>query len=134
MSVCLIVIQININGFVTFDQPYPYVSWWPEYFPIYYLDIGMIAPFWTDIDLRPFYGVEPGSLFYQCYSRSYIGQPLTANEQEVFNTAQQTVQDYYGDYSFEPTMVCVITWWNVQPYPNYFFTYQVMFFEECNVF
>lgn len=117
--------QININGFVTLGHPF--ISFSPSLFPLAISNgTVIIAPFFADIDLRPaFDTVAPGRLFYQCYSRSYIGQPLSDSQQGVFDRALQAVQSYYGDYSFEPTMICVITWSNVQPYPSFLNTLEV---------
>lgn len=118
---------INVNGYLTLGSTH-FVSWYPDYFPLWWNNyygerIATIAPFWDDFDLRPYWGGDPGNIFYQCYSRSYVGQAIDWRHQEVFDRTEAMVQQYYGDYGFKTTMACIITWVNVRPYPVYYYYY-----------
>lgn len=135
---------MNVNGFVTFGQGY--VSWVPVSFPFYtyyydyysyyygygyysyyYNNLPLIAIFWTDIDTR--YG--PGRIYYHAYSRNYYDSYISSRDQAVFDCVTTTIRTRYGDYGFWPSMVIVITWENVSPYPGHATQSEVRQMDLC---
>ena len=80
----------------------------------------MVAPFWTDIDLRNTNGVV------------YLGHFLRYSEYEVVSTQAAEVFDAVkslviigaGDTGFVPTEVVTVTWQNVSPYPSWYWYYR----------
>lgn len=128
---------MNVNGFVSLGDGY--VSWTPVNFPLangyyydyayyngysyYYNNLNIIAAFWADIDTR---GSGPGRIYYNVYSRDYFSySPSSALEQRVFDWADDNIRNRAGDSGFWPSMVVVITWENVSPYPYYYTMPQV---------
>ena len=81
----------------------------------------MIAPFWTDIDLR---GTD-GVVYLGHFVRNYAEQPVTAQAAEVFGDVRFIVLTGAGDTGFLPTEVVTVTWRDVSPYPGYFYRSQV---------
>jgi len=75
----------------------------------------VIAPFWTDIDLR---GTD-GVVYLGHYTRYYAEQPVSSQAAEVFNEVQYLA----GDTGFLPTEVVIVTWRNVSPYFYYYYYY-----------
>ena len=122
-----------MNGYVTFGRGM--VSWYPQSFPLYSgSDVAVLAPFWSDIDLRDYYVYyyyyfyyfnpyqqsymrNPGRIYYHCYSHPVGSSPGNSQEKQVFDRVSKLVKNYASDSVFSPTMVCVITWCNVPPYP-----------------
>jgi len=116
-------LQINVNGYVTFQRPY--TASVPRTFPP---TLSIIAPFWSDIDLTS----GSGRVFFRCYSRDVIlpnpfnascqndagSWPPAARDNCIFEAVQREIKQYYGNTNFQPTMVCVVTWQSVQPYPS----------------
>jgi len=70
----------------------------------------VIAPFWTDIDLRETDGVVYLGHFWRYPKDRY----LTWREAEVFHAVERLV----GDAGFLPTEVITVTWVDVSPYPG----------------
>jgi len=81
--------------------------------------VGIIAPFWADIDLRKAPDVNVGHIYYQCFMRASADTPLPANQQHMFDNVTRIILNTYGDNSFQASMVCVFTWENVHPFPDY---------------
>ena len=81
----------------------------------------MIAPFWTDIDLRYTGGVV-------CFShvvRWSAEEVVTPKAAEVFEAVTYVILTTAGDAGFLPTEVITVTWQNVSPYPGYYYASQV---------
>jgi len=79
-------------------------------------ELSIIAPFWTDIDLRYYQNLTQGHLYYQCYANTTEAVDSPNNKQEVFDNVTQIIQGKLGDLTFEPSLVCIITWEDVHPY------------------
>lgn len=135
----MLLVQVNVNGFVSLGEGY--VSWTPVNFPFnlpsgyyydyayyngysyYYNNLNIIAAFWADIDTR---GNGPGRIHYNVYSRNYFSySPSSTLEQKVFDWVADKIRNRAGDSGFWPSMVVVITWENVSPYPYYYTMPQV---------
>jgi len=116
-------LQVHVNGVVSLSRQY--VSWWPYLYPYYYYYYyggqAIIAPFWTDIDLRNTDGV----VYLGHISRSSAEQVVTTKAAEVFDKVKSLVLDGAGDAGFLPTEVVTVTWHNVSPYPGYYYNSQV---------
>jgi len=81
----------------------------------------VVAPFWTDIDLRNTDGV----VYLGHFSRSYAEEPVTPQAAEVFEAVRLLVLSGAGDTGFLPTEVVTVTWHNVSAYPGYYYSSQV---------
>jgi len=79
---------------------------------------GIIAPFWSDIDLRNWNnGADVGHLYYQCYNRTDQGAaPLTTNQRSVFDEVTTRVHANLNDSSFKPSLLCVVSWVKVHAF------------------
>jgi len=77
----------------------------------------VIAPFWTDIDLR---GTD-GKVYLGHISRSSEWEYVTAQASEVY----ETVKSLIADTGFLPMEVVTVTWQNVSPYYSYYNEQQV---------
>lgn len=114
-------LQISVNGYVTFELGL--VSWLPAKFPhsslpSFFRFLPMIAPFWADIDLRQ----TPGKVLYHVYSRELLDpsyEYIMPRDKLVFDWVTDQIWTNVGDYGFLPTMVVVVTWQKVSPYPGY---------------
>jgi hypothetical protein len=114
VSFSLRLIQVSVNGFVTFGQPL--MNPQPKLIPTVN-NVPMLAPFWADIDLT----AGPGKVYYREYNRVTDDDsidPLIGTDQLVFAMAERHVQTAMGDTGFYPTSVIVITWQAVSPYPS----------------
>jgi hypothetical protein len=114
ISFHLFVIQVSVNGFVTFGQPL--MNPQPKLIPTA-TNIPMLAPFWADIDMT----TGPGKVYYQEHNRVTDDDsvdPLVGTDQLVFAMAERHVQTAMGDTGFYPTSVIIITWQAVSPYPS----------------
>ena len=85
----------------------------------------MIAPFWTDIDLR----FTDGVVYFGHISRSYAEESVTPQAAEVFDAVKQVVLEGAGDVGFLPTEVITVTWRNVSLYPAYWYPWEVRAFD-----
>ena len=123
LSCWLRILQVHVDGYVTFDGPLLGVSssklttaW----------DVLMLAVFWADIDLSV---DSDGGIYFHEYSRRYGDQSnndLLVGDRLVFEMAENHVQKAVGDTSFRPSDVIVITWQNVSPYsPHYSTSHEV---------
>ena len=81
----------------------------------------MIAPFWTDIDLR---GTD-GVVYFGHVSRSSAEDVISDRDAEVYDTVRSFVVTYQGDTGFLPTEVVTVTWHNVSLYPGYYYRNEV---------
>ena len=81
----------------------------------------MIAPFWSDIDLR----YTDGVVYLGHVTRAYAEEVVTARAAEVFDEVRFLVIVGAGDVGFLPTEVVTVTWQNVSPYPGYYYASQV---------
>ena len=81
----------------------------------------MIAPFWTDIDLRG----PDGKVYLGHISRSSEDDIVSIRDVEVYDAVKSLVVTYQGDTGFLPTEVVTVTWHNVSPYPGYWNRNQV---------
>ena len=81
----------------------------------------MIAPFWTDIDLRG----PDGKVYLGHISRSSEDDIVSIRDVEVYDAVKSLVITYQGDTGFLPTEVVTVTWHNVSPYPGYWNRNQV---------
>lgn len=117
----MICFQISVNGYVTFELGLR--AWLPANFPHSSLPsfnrfLPMIAPFWADIDLRQ----TPGKVLYHVYSRELLDpsyEYIMPRDKLVFDWVTDQIWTNVGDYGFVPTMVVVVTWQTVSPYPGY---------------
>ena len=114
---CLLTIpcfQINMNGYVTFDVRFR--QWWSSFFPLTgtWQKFVMLAPFWGDLDshLR-----IPGEseVWYQFYQQPF-GAILGTQVTSIIERATHDVRTFRGDTGFTASTVIVITWHNMKPY------------------
>ena len=111
---------MHVNGFVSLGfppfPPYraynPRLCWNPNQCPY-----SVIAPFWTDIDLR----WTDGVVYLGHFWRYSANQPVNKREAWVFKTVERLVQDS----GFLPTEVITVTWLDVSPYPGWWYHTQV---------
>ena len=115
-------LQIHVNGFVSLEyppypssQPYLYSPSWSIWRRGRRYDSTVIAPFWTDLDLRD----NEGVVYIGHFSRSYAEEPVTPQAAEVFEAVRLLVLSGAGDTGFLPTEVVTVTWHNVSAYPAY---------------
>jgi len=69
------------------------------------------------MDLRYYKDDTQGHLYYQCYSRTNESVELPTYQENVFGNVTQIIHYSLGDKDFEPTLVCVVTWEDVHPFP-----------------
>jgi len=112
-------LQIHVNGFVSLDFP-PYPAWYPHFSS----RLSVIAPFWTDIDLRS----SDGVVYFNHILRSSAEEIVAPQAAELFDATKYLVQTGAGDASFLPTEVITVTWQNVSQYPAFYYASEV-----CNV-
>ncbi|XP_023805555.1 IgGFc-binding protein [Oryzias latipes] len=91
-------IYVNHNGHLTFNSPYS--SYMPQRFPLYG-SIDLIAPFWTDVDIR-----QTGLVLYNQYTNSSVLQQATRD-----------INSYFPNLNFSADWVFVATWYEVPYYP-----------------
>jgi len=60
---------------------------------------------------------KQGHLYYQCYSKAINEILLPYYKQQVFDIVTLLIQRNLGDPSYEPTLICVVTWEDVHPFP-----------------
>jgi len=113
-------LQVHINGFVSLDYPL-YPGYYPSLYRYYGRRNAVIAPFWTDIDLRG----NDGVVYFGHISRSSADDYVLDREAEVFDTVRSLVVTHQGDTGFLPTEVVTVTWHNVSPYPGYWYRNEV---------
>ena len=119
-------LQVHVNGFVSLGSPPypPYPAWYPYLYSYsYYRRRSLIAPFWTDIDLR---GTD-GVVYLGRITRASSDEYVTSRDAEVFDAARQLVLDGFGDVGFLPTQVIKVTWRDVSQYPGYWYQSQVAY-------
>ena len=81
----------------------------------------MIAPFWTDIDLRS----TDGKVYFNHVLRSSAEEVVEPRAAEVFDAAKLLVLNGAGDAGFLPTEVVTVTWQDVSLYPAELYSSQV---------
>uniref|UniRef100_A0A8C7X234 NIDO domain-containing protein n=1 Tax=Oryzias sinensis TaxID=183150 RepID=A0A8C7X234_9TELE len=91
-------IYVNHNGHLTFNSPYS--AYIPQRFPLYG-PIDLIAPFWTDVDIR-----QTGFVFYNQYTNG-----------SVLQRATRDINSYFPNLNFSADWVFVATWYEVPYYP-----------------
>ncbi|XP_054860582.1 alpha-tectorin-like [Amphiprion ocellaris] len=91
-------IYVNHNGDLTFNAPW--YSYIPQRFPMYG-SRDIIAPFWTDIDIR-----RNGQINYTQYTNGTVLQQAT-----------QDINTYFPELNFTATLVFVATWYQVPYFP-----------------
>ena len=96
-----LVLQVNNNGFLTFDNGWR--GWSPYQFPAY-AHRNIIAPFWTDIDNR-----RRGTISYRQYTSG-----------SVLQQASTDINQYFPGISFSASWVFVATWDKVEYYRSYY--------------
>jgi len=109
-------LQIHINGFVSLGSP-PYPAWDPHFSN----RSSVIAPFWTDIDLRSTDGV----VYFNHILRYSAEEVVAPRDAEVFDAAKLLALSGAGDAGFLPTEVVTVTWQNVSLYPAELYSSQV---------
>ena len=118
-----LLLQVHVNGYVSLDYPL-YPGWYPLLYYYYYfygMHLSVIAPFWSDIDLR----YTDGVVYLGHITRAYAEEVLTTRAAEVFDAVRFLVIVGAGDVGFLPTEVVTVTWQNVSPYPGYYYASQV---------
>ena len=102
------------NGYITFK--YPFKSSTPVQFPLAgrLKDIPVVAPFWahTDTDNIP---VNASQVFYHIYD---LEEPVSEESQFVMDLATRDAEAYQGDAEFQASLVIVITWERMVPFPG----------------
>uniref|UniRef100_A0A3P8T4I3 Si:ch211-182p11.1 n=1 Tax=Amphiprion percula TaxID=161767 RepID=A0A3P8T4I3_AMPPE len=91
-------IYVNHNGHLTFNAPW--YSYIPQRFPMYG-SRDIIAPFWTDIDIR-----RNGQINYTQYTNGTVLQQATRD-----------INTYFPELNFTATLVFVATWYQVPYFP-----------------
>jgi len=111
---------VHVNGFVSLGFPPfpPYRAYNPWYLISNPWLYAVIAPFWTDIDLRWTDGVVYLSHIWR-YSANEPGS--TPREAWVFKAVERLVEHS----GFLPTEVITVTWLDVSPYPGWWYHTQV---------
>uniref|UniRef100_A0A3B3DWK2 NIDO domain-containing protein n=1 Tax=Oryzias melastigma TaxID=30732 RepID=A0A3B3DWK2_ORYME len=92
-------IYVNHNGHLTFTSQY--WSYIPQRFPLYG-PRDIIAPFWTDMDIR-----LTGLVLYNQYTNGSVLQQAT-----------QDINSYFPNLNFSAEWVFVATWYEVAYYPT----------------
>ena len=85
------------------------------------MHLAVIAPFWTDIDLR----FTDGVVYMGHVTRRSADQVLTTRADAVFEAVRSLVISGAGDAGFLPTEVVTVTWQNVSPYPGFYYASEV---------
>uniref|UniRef100_A0A3B3BPA6 NIDO domain-containing protein n=1 Tax=Oryzias melastigma TaxID=30732 RepID=A0A3B3BPA6_ORYME len=93
------ILYVNHNGHLTFNSSY--WSYTPQRFPLYE-SRDLIAPFWTDIDIR-----NTGLVLYNQYTNDSVLQQAT-----------QDINSYFPNLSFSAEWVFVATWYEVAYFPT----------------
>ena len=114
---------MHVNGFVSLGSPPypPYPAWYPYLYAYYSTWYSVIAPFWTDIDLR----YTDGLVYFGHIARSSENEQVSSQAAEVYEAVRQLIRNEAGDAGFLPTQVITVTWHNVSPYPGYWYQSQV---------
>uniref|UniRef100_A0A3B3DB23 NIDO domain-containing protein n=1 Tax=Oryzias melastigma TaxID=30732 RepID=A0A3B3DB23_ORYME len=99
MTFFLIFSQVNHNGHLTFSNSYS--SYIPQRFPLQE-SLDIIAPFWTDMDIR-----LTGLVLYNQYTNGSVLQQAT-----------QDINSYFPNLNFSAEWVFVATWYEVAYYPT----------------
>lgn len=104
MLVKLIVPQVSTNGILSFARPFPYHS--PHLFPGTSFYNFLVAPFWSDNDIRR----DVGAVSYWVYtgqsdSLTFVSTYISQQEQVKFNgtwmlaAEWSSVPEYLGNLS-----------------------------------
>jgi len=106
--------QVQVNGFVSLGTPGnpQYPAWYPRLNESLGQNNSVIAPFWTDIDLRG----SNGTIYLGVISRFSAGETISSQDAEVYKAVRGLVLQGYGDSSFLPTQVVTVTWQDVAPH------------------
>lgn len=94
-----IYLQVNHNGFLTFDTALG--TFTPQRFPLHG-PRDFISAFWTDLDNR-----NNGQIYYNQYTSGTVLQRATRD-----------INSYFPGLSFSATWVFVATWYQVAYYPT----------------
>ena len=88
-------------------------------FSYFYTQHSVIAPFWSDIDLR----YSDGKIYLGRISRLSAAESVSSKDAQVYEAVRQLVLFGYGDASFLPTQVVTVTWQDVPPRRGYYYYY-----------
>ena len=99
---------------ISFSRPFYY--WHPSPFPGYHYlrNFYVVAPYWTDHDIR-----SDGEVYYEVLEKGY------SKNNKVLNRVNQYIKLTTGS-DFIGTFMILAEWHNVHPYPygpNYFQEY-----------
>ena len=86
----------------------PYLNWQAIPFPYGQAHLPILAPYWTDLDLRT--SKNTSALFYKVYTSS---DGLRA--QNILKLASDRVQEF-SEGTFDGKWILVSTWSNAVPY------------------
>ena len=64
-------------------------------------------------------------MYYQCYNRTSEHDALPGYQQNVFDDVTARINAHNTDAVFNPTMICVVTWIDVNPYEGLYYLDQV---------
>jgi len=106
-------LQVQVNGFISLGSPGN--PQYPAWYPRLNQNLGhnsVIAPFWTDIDLRD----SDGKIYLGIISRYSAGESVSSKDAEVYEAVRQLVLHGYGDSSFVPLQIVTVTWMDVPPH------------------
>ena len=81
--------------------------WEPTLFPYGPVEIPILAPYWTDIDLRH----TQSSLYYNTYSRNDGRKAQT-----ILNIASERINNFSEEANFKGEWLLLATWDKARPY------------------
>ncbi|XP_055859523.1 fibrillin-1-like isoform X4 [Biomphalaria glabrata] len=97
-------IYISVNGLISFDEEFS--SYLPRRLPV--TNKKLLAVYWSDLDIV---SGDVGQVYCQMYSKS-------GNlNKTIFNLANKDVMNYGGVDFYDASLVIVVTWYDVAPYP-----------------
>ena len=113
-----------MNGYVTFSTPH--IASFGRVFPLPSPSdtLAMIAPFWADMDGSALIGGQ-SEVFYHVYERRDPSLPVSPMTTFIMNRVQREVTIYTGASHFKPSLVVLVTWHNMKPWPQLFYQNKV---------
>ena len=78
-------------------------------------DTPIIAPFWSDIDLRN--AGNTGKVYQRCESRKSHFTTINSRSKSYFDKIASEIKNNIDFDEYTPTLACTITWSNVSPSP-----------------
>ncbi|CAL1534931.1 unnamed protein product, partial [Lymnaea stagnalis] len=100
-------IWLSINGIISFD--FEYASFSPQRLPSY-AQPKLLAVYWTDLDVLSW---DSGEVYYQLYTKNGGSN----KNSDIFARANNEVGSYAGLADYDCSIIIVVTWDDIAPYP-----------------